>query len=414
MKFIRWPIVSLLLFALLIGFFMTGYLSNSKIKNDFEYYSSDALNTIVKVGKLDLNIYHSYLRMENIIIIDPGNKSRFAFSAKSIDLKADVSKFFEKRIVLREARIHNGALILRQTKKGRFAFLSKRAYQMSEYEPTIIKINKILTWTADHLNPIKIFSPGNNQILNEATNTNYNFDIKTLKNNSSTQIVVRGYELKLPNDYPDFLAKLISFANCNIDLYPFGRDKPLKLRNVSGKIFELSSRPQKHPKPVTFLANGFVGNNPHSWFNIAARTDVYSGRTNIVIDFAVSNVFLPDILSIANVYTSYARMLDIENGYFTARGHFEIKNGKIVPSSVYCRLDNFTAQAIGETTGQKWLNSLSISNAFLEAVIPVNDKKPYFHFETAFEQDNINTKIHNLKIKIKPSDLGGDMFNDIF
>jgi hypothetical protein len=107
-------------------------------------------------------------------------------------------------------------------------------------------------------------------------------------------------------------------------------------------------------------------------------------------------------------------MLDIEDGYFTARGHFEIKNGKIVPSSVYCRLDNFTAQAIGETTGQKWLNSLSISNAFLEAVIPVNDKKPYFHFETAFEQENFKTTIHNFQLKFKPSDLDGDLLDGVF
>jgi len=95
MKIIRWPVVSLLLLALLIGLFVTGYLSDSKIKNDFEYYSSEALNTIVKVGKLKLNLFHSYLRIENIVVIDPINKSKFAFKAKSIDLRADVSKFLK-------------------------------------------------------------------------------------------------------------------------------------------------------------------------------------------------------------------------------------------------------------------------------------------------------------------------------
>ena len=414
MKFIRWPVVSFILFALLIGFFLTGYLSNTKIKNDFEYYSSDALNTIVKVGSLNLNIFHSYLRMENILVIDPESKSRFAFSAKSIDLKADVSKFFEKRIVLREAKIHNATLKLKQTKKGKFAFLSRKAYMMAEYEPTIVKINRILTWTADHLNPVKILSPINEKFIETATNNNFDINIKTLKNNSSTQIVVRGYKLKLPNDYPDFLAKIIAFANCNIDLYPFGKDKPVKLRSVSGKIFELSSRPRKHPKPVTFLANGFVGDGMHSWFNVAARTDAYGGKTNIIIDFAISNVFLPNLLPLVNAYTSYARIMNIQNGYLTARGRFQIKDGKIIPSSVYCRLDNFTAEALGETTGQKWLNSLSFQNSFLEAVIPINDKKPYFHFETAFEKENFRTKIHNFKLKLKPSDLKGDLFKDVF
>jgi len=416
MRIIRWPIVSLLLLALLMGLFVTGYLSNSKIKSDFNYYSSEALDTIVKVGTLKLNLFHSYLRIENIIVIDPVNKSKFAFRAKSIDLRADVSKFLERRVLLREARIHDSYVKLSQTKKGDFVFLSERAHNMAEFEPTVVKINKILTWTADHLNPVKIISPIKNKFTEKQniTNKNYNLQSNTLKNNTTTQLIVKGFKLKLPRDYPDFLVKKLLIANCNIDLFPYAAKSPIKLRNISGKFFELSSRPKKHPKPVTLLANGFIGEGTDSWFNISARIDGFAGRTNIVIDFAVSNIFLPEFLPLIDAYTPLGRIMDIDEGKLTARGRFQITEGKIVPSSVYCRLDNFTAQTIGELTGQEWLNSISISNAFFEAVIPINNKKPYFHFETAFEKEDFETTIHNFQLRFKPSDLDGDLLDGIF
>jgi len=413
MKFIRWPIVSLLLFALLIGFFLTDYLSNSKIRNNFEYYSSETLDTIVKIGTLNLKIFRSYLRIEDILVIDPVNKSRFAFRAKSIDLRADVSKFFERRVVFREAKIHGSYIKLTQSKEGKFAFLSENAYLTSEHEPTVVKINKIFTWTADHLNPVKILSPIKEKLTKNqsTTNKNRNFKIETLRNNTTTQLVVRGYKLKLPRDYPDFLVKTLSIANCNIDLYPHLAKSPVRFRNIFGKVFELSSRPAKHPKPVTLLAKGFIGDGSDSWFNVSARTDTYAGRTNIVIDFAVSNIFLQEVLPLVDTYVPYTRMLEITDGHLTARGRFQIREGKIIPTSVYCRLDNFTAQAAGELTGQNWLDSLYISNSFLEAVIPINDQKPYFHFETAFEKDNFRTTIHNFKLKFKPSDLDKDFLD---
>ena len=416
MKFIRWPMISFFLLAMLIGFFMTGYLSNSKIRNDFEYYSSESLSTIVKVGKLNLNLFRSYLRIDNIIVIDPVNKSRFAFRAKSIDLQADVSKFLERRIYLRDARINDSYIKLTQNRKGRFVFLSERAHNMAEYEPTIVKINRILTWTADHLNPVKIISPIKNSLTEKQniTNKNYKLKIDSLQNNTTTQLVVRGYKLKLPHDYPDFLVKNLTIENGNIDLFANAAESPIKLRNISGNVFELSSRPKKHPKPVIIIANGFIGEGTDSWFNISAIIDAYAGRTNITIDFAFTNIFLPEFLPLVDAYTPYAKMMDIVDGNLTARGTFQISEGKIVPSSVYCCLDNFTAQAAGEATGQKWLSALCISNAFLEAVIPIDDKKPYFHFEDAFEKGNLRTTIHNFQLKFKPSDLDGDFLDGVF
>ncbi len=394
---------------------MTNYFSDSKIRNDFEYYSSEALNTIVKVGTLNLNIFHSYLRIENIIVIDPVNKSKFAFRAKIVDLRADISKFFEKRILLNEVKIHDSYIKLTQTKKGKFTLLSETAYNMAEYEPTVIKINKILTWTADQLNPVKIISPIDDSFTENQNpaNKKLNLKINTLRNNTTTQLVVKGYKLKLPHDYPDFLVKNLLIANCNIDLFPYATKSPIKLHNIHGKIFELSSRPKKHPEPVTFLANGFIGKGTDSWFNIYVKTDAYAGRTNITIDFAVSNIFLPEFLPLVDAYTPYARILDIDSGWLTARGRFQITEGKIVPSSVYCLLDNFTAQAAGDFTGLEWLNSLCLSNTFLEAVIPINNKKPYFHFEDALEKGNFETTIHNFQLKFKPSDFKGDFLDGV-
>ena len=82
MKFIRWPFVSLILLGILFSFFYVGYFANSSIKNDLEFYSSEALSSIVRVGKLKLNVFHSVISGENIFVIDPGNKSKPAFRAK--------------------------------------------------------------------------------------------------------------------------------------------------------------------------------------------------------------------------------------------------------------------------------------------------------------------------------------------
>ncbi len=420
MRFIRWPIVSLLLLAILIGFFIIGHLSDTVIRQDLEYYSSEALDTIVQVGTLKLNVFHSVVRAEDVTVIDPGNKSRYAFRARRVDLRADVTRFFEKRVLLRDARIHNCYLRVHQTEKGEIDFLSDAAIEMAGYEPTIVKVRRILTWTADHVNPVKLVStlrstaePARQQPsgLEDAPDE---YEQTPLPVGVETQTVVRGFRLKLPRDYPDFVLKELSVANGALEIVPYNHTRGLLLHHVWGKCFGLSSLPTKHPKPITFAAKGFVGPKSNSWFNVSGRVDIFGGRTNVLVDFALSNINLMAVLPLVSPYTEYARMLNITSGRLTMRGRFQFEDGVIHPSTIYCRLDGFSGRASGVATGQKWLDSLSISDGFIEAAIPIDNTPPYFHLDTAFENENFRTTIRDFKMKFKPSDIGDDLFDGVF
>jgi len=413
MKFIRWPVVSFILLGILLSFFYIGYFADSTIKEDLEYYSSQALNSIVRVGRLKLNVFHSVISGENIFVIDPGNKSKPAFRARQIDLRADVTRFFEQRILLREAVIKDGDLRLLQTKDGEFDFITDAAVTIADYEPVAVKIQKIMTWSADKINPIKAIST-----IGSAAESSLKKD-ESLKKfeklplfiGDKTQAVVRGFQLKLPQDYPDLLIKKLLLADCSIELVPPGKKNGLILHDIQGRGFELSSFPRKHPKPITVAAMGKIGEEKDSWFNISARVDLFAGKTNVLIDCAISNLNLISVLPLVKIYTDYSDIIDISSGYLTLRGRFRFENGMIHPSTLYCYFKDLSAKAKGEKTGQKWLDSVSFQNAVLEITIPVNNTPPYFHFEEAMEKQNFRTEIKNFKMKIKASDLEGDLFD---
>jgi len=413
MKFIRWPFVSIILLGILLSFFYIGYFADSTIREDLEYYSSEALGSIVRVGRLKLNVFHSVISGENIFVIDPGNKSKHAFRARQIDLRADVTKFFEQRIFLRDAVIKSGDLRLLQTKEGEFDFITDAAVTIADFEPVSVKIQKIMTWSADKINPIKAISTigFSAESSLKKDDSLKKFDKLPLFIDSETQTVVRGFQLKLPQDYPDLLIKKLQLKDCSIELVPPGENSGLVLHDIQGKGFELSSFPRKHPKPITIAAKGKIGEEKDSWFNISARVDLFAGKTNFLIDCAISNLNLLSVLPLVKTYTDYSDMIDIFSGNLTLRGRFRFENGVIHPSTFYCYFKNLSAKAKGEKTGQKWLNSVSFQNAVLEITVPVDNTPPYFHFEEAMEKQNFRTEIKNFKMKIKASDLKGDLFD---
>jgi len=414
MKFIRWPFVTLILFGILFSFFYVGYFDNSTIKEDLEFYSSEALNSIVRIGKLNLNVFHSVISGENIFVIDPGNKSKPVFKAKQINLRADVTKFLEQRIFLREVVVKNGDLRLLQTKNGSFDFISDDAVTIAEYEPVIVKIQKVITKTADKINPIKTISMLGDTAESSLKNDESlkKFEELPLFHNSKKKAIVRGFQLKLPKDYPDLLVKRLLLANCSIELIPPGKKSGIVLNNIFGKAFELSSLPKKHPKPITIAAKGKIGKkDENAWFNISARIDLYAGKTNILVDCAISNVNILSVLPLVKVYSDYTDIVDIASGNLTLRGRFNFENGIILPSTLYCYFYNLSAKAMGKKTGQKWLNSFSFQDANLEISVPVDNSPPFFHFEKAMEGQNFKTEIKNFRMKIKASDLKGDLFD---
>ena len=413
MKFIRWPFVSLILLGILFSFFYVGYFDDSTIKEDLEFYSSEALSSIVRVGKLKLNVFHSVISGENIFVIDPSNKSKPAFRAKQIDFRADVTKFFEQRIFLREVVVKEGGVRLLQTKDGKFDFISNAAVAIADYEPVVVKIQKIMTWSADKINPIKAISTISSTAESSLKKDKSlkKFDELPLFVDSKTQTVVRGFQLKLPKDYPDLLIKKLMLANCSIELVPAGKKTGIILHDVWGKGFEISSLPKKHPKPITIAAKGKIGDQNDAWFNVSARIDLFAGKTNVLVDCAISNINILSVLPLVKAYSNYTDIIDISSGKLTLRGRFKFENGVIHPSTLYCYFNNLSAKATGKKTGQKWLNSFSFQNAVLEISVPVDNNPPYFHFEEAMENQNFRTEIKNFRMKIKASDLKGDLFD---
>jgi len=183
------------------------------------------------------------------------------------------------------------------------------------------------------------------------------------------------------------------------------------LHDVLGKGFEISSLPKKHPKPITIAAKGKIGEEKDAWFNLSARIDLFAGKTNVIVDCAISNVNILSVLPLIKTYSHYTDIIDISSGKLTLRGRFKFENGIIYPSTLYCYFNNLSAKATGKKTGQKWLNSFSFQNAVLEISVPVDNNPPYFHFEEAMENQNFRTEIKNFKMKIKASDLKGDLFD---
>ncbi len=413
MKFIRWPFVSFILLGILFSFFYVGYFADSSIKEDFENYSSEALNSIVRVGKLKLNVFHSIISAEKIFVIDPGNKSKPAFRARQINLHADVTKFFEQRIFLRDVVVKSGALRLLQTKEGDFDFISDAAVAIADYDPVLVKIQKVMTWSADKINPIKAISSidSSSESSLKKDKSLKEFDELPLFIDTETQTVVRGFKLKLPKDYPDLLIKKLLLINCFVELVPTGKKNGLILRDIQGRGFEISSLPKKHPKPITIAVKGKIGDEDDAWFNVSARIDLFAGKTNVLVDCVISNVNILSVLPLVKTYSDYTDVIDISSGKLTLRGRFKFENGVIHPSTFYCYFNNLSAKATGKKTGQAWLNSFSFQNAVLEITVPVDNNPPYFHFEEAMENQNFRTEIKNFRMKIKASDLKGDLFD---
>ena len=410
--------ICLILLVLLIGFFMIGYLSETTIRRDVEFYTSEAFNTLVRIGDMQMSVYPSTISASEIEVIDPENKSRAVFSAKSINLVADIARFLEQRVVLRELQLQDVYLRLLQTKNGRFDFLSDHAVAMAEYEPTLVRVGKVFSWTADQVNPMHIIPntppvtppPLPQDARADQDEANRLEQLPPLIN-VKTQELVRGFRLKLPRDYPDFLVKDLCFNNVAIELCPYRERRGLLLHDLSGRAVELSSRPTKHPKPITALVSGYAGPGSSAWITVSTRLDFFAGRTNINVDFVVSNIQLLAVLPLVKLYTPLVEMLNIQSGNLTAYGRIRFINGALEPSGLYCKLERFTGNVRNVPKKYEWLRMLTISNALVEMTVPLDNTPPYFHLETAFAKQKFRTEIHDFKFEFRAKDIGKDVLD---
>jgi hypothetical protein len=408
-KIIRWPIISLALLALLVGFFLIGYAGSPHLRSNLESFATDTFDTPVSVGDLELNIYHSHIGAESITVTDPENKARYIFTAEKLDLQADLAAFFQKRILLNYIDVVKTSVRLLQKKDGTFDFISEKAVDIADLEPTTVKVGKVITWTADKVNPVEILSKLGPSIPGDETDSPETLR-KPEKDPSREKIKKppssHGYRLKIPKEYPDITVDDITVWYSRFSLYPYREITPMVLHGINGRCRNISSRPTRMPKPITFTVSSYIGDGTQSWTKVSGSVDVYKGRTNLAFRFEATNVNLVAWLPLMRVYSPYTEMLDIKSGILYVNGRFSLKDGVVSPSSMYIHVKNFTARATGEGLDIDWLRNLSVSDAEFDLVVPIDNKDPYIHFAEAVKEQNFRVKqMRNIELRIKTDEL---------
>jgi len=417
MKLIRWPALCLMLLCLLAGFFIVGQAGNTVVRTNLEAIASNEFGAQASVGSLDLSVFGSYIAAEDLALADPADAKRAVFAARHVGLYADLARFFERRALIKQAVVDDARIVLFQTQHGSLAFMSEQARLQLAHEPASVRLNRILTWTTDQINPMKAFPAMPAALIPSGGKTALD-TVPVLDHGAQQEAVVRGFRLRLPRDYPDLLLKELSVNNALIELVPFSATTGLVLHAVSGSCTELSTNPQKNPEPVRFITRGFIGEGTSSWFAIAGTVDLFAGGTNLFIDFSLNNMPVSAALPFARTYTRILDMLAIQSGFLTARGHVQLVDGVVQPSTVKLRAEGFTANAhaLTDATGRDlgWLRFLSVSNSMIEAVVPIDAKKPYFHVDEAIKKQDVKVELKNIEFKINLGKDGTKALDGLF
>jgi hypothetical protein len=391
MKIIRWPFVSLMFALLLVGFFLIGQKSSTTIRHELENVGATALDTVVQVGDLDLSVFGSYIHADDIEVTDPIERSKALFRASTVDALADLAGFAAQHIVLRQLAVSNAYLRLALLPNGDLQFLTDTTVDMSTYEPSILRASRVLTWATDQVNPFKISStlPG------DGMSPPAHGDV---------------FELALARGGPDLVIRNFSLSDGTVELTGGTLAESLMLHAVRGAARELSSKPREHSAPITFSVAAFFGRGTDAWLAGDGTVDLRGGRTNIAVRFAVSNIALRSILPIVKLYTHEIDGLNIVGGLVDAHGRIALNDGVIMPSTVALKLREFTASTSGDSK-YPWLNNLTVNNATLNTVVPIDNTPPYAHFETAFNQGRMSTKMENVDIRLNLQDIKKDFLD---
>lgn len=404
MKIIRWPAVAILSLALLIGFFWMGHSGDEIVRRNLESFGSYELNTLFKVGAVDLSVYESYLRVENITVMDPGQRGRALFTARHVDLRADIASFFERRAGLHAAHVEQAAARVLQTRTGTFVLLSDTARTMLAHEPMAVRVRRIMSWATQQINPLAIAG-----IVAPRLGTEIAMPAV------ATSHVARAPEFRLPAGArrPEFFLNLLTISNCTLELVPFGDAEPVPLHSVRGYCTGISSMPRTHDQPITFAAFGYIGAGEDAWVAAAGEVDFRGGATNITVDFAFSNVLLRSVLPFARVYTRFLDNLNVHAGTLSARGRVALRDMIVQPSVIDVRVDGLTARASGFANELAWLNMLAISNTSLAMQVPLDNTPPYVHMDTALKEQKVQTQIEQFELRINVRDLQHDFLKNM-
>ncbi len=402
MKLIRWPAVALLLLALLVGFFWIGQAGDDVVRRNLESFGSYELKTLFKVGAADVSVFQSYVRVDSIHVMDPGQRGRPLFTAEQIDLRADIGSFFERRAGLKDVHVEQAAARILQTRTGRFVLLSDTARAVLAYEPIGMRVNRIMSWAADQVNPLNILGVVAPLLGGTALE-------------APTSTVARTPEFRLPlgTPRPEFFLDLLTISNCTLELVPYGGEDGVPVHGLRGYCTGISSMPRNHDQPIAFAAFGYVGAGMDAWVAAAGELDFRGGITNITVDFAFSNIALRTALPFARAYTRFLDSLNVQSGTLSARGRVQLDNRIVQPTVLDLRVDGVTARAAGFENELAWLNMLAISNTTLAMQVPLDNRPPYVHVDTALKQQNLSTQIEKFEMRINVRDLQQNFLKDL-
>ncbi|MCX7847679.1 MAG: hypothetical protein N2595_06605 [bacterium] len=402
MRIIRWPAVALCSLGLLVGFFWIGHSGDEVIRRNLETFGACELNTLFKIGALDLSIYESYLRAGDVEVMDPGQRGRALFTAREVDLRADMKSFFERRAGLKEAHVEGATARVLQTRDGRFVFLSETARTMLRYEPLGVRVRRIMSRATAQMNPLLVGGEIVSRLGGGAARL-------------LTGEVARSREFRLTVGArrPEFYLDLLTVSNGVVELVPWGGGEGLVVHGLHGYCTGISSLPRAHDQPIIFGAFGYVGGGTDAWLAAVGEVDLRGTATNVVVAFAFSNIALRSVMPFARVYTGFFDNLQVEGGRLSARGRVAVQGRKVEPSEVDLHVDELSGRAEGFVGELAWLNALMISNASLAMRVPVDSTPPYVHIDRALKDQKVRTQVERFELRVNVRDLQHDFLRGL-
>ena len=386
-----------MLALLLVGFFLIGQKGNTAVRTELEDIADAALDTVVEVGHLDLNVYGSHVHVEDIEVTDPAERSKALFRAEDVDVVADLAGFAAEHVILRSLALSNAYLRVALLPNGELQFLTDTTVDMSAYEPSLVRAARVITWATDQVNPFHVSAalPGENDLPRSKREPAAHYQSRTLD---------------MPRGGPDLVIQQLSVDNGTIEITTRELPEPLTLHTARGMATGISSKPREHTEPIAFSVAAFFGRGTEAWLAGDGTLDLRGGRTNVSVRFAVSNIALNPVLPLAKLYSQTLGDLAVAGGMVDARGQVTFKNGVIMPTSLALNVRGLTASAQGDEA-HPWLNGLAFNNATLDTVVPIDNNPPYVHFDTAFAQRRMKTKMENVDIRINLQDVKDDFLD---
>ncbi len=415
MRLIRWPVVCLMLVVLLAGFFIIGQVDNGLVRGNFETVATRELDTLVRLSDIQVSVARSTIHGEDLQVTDPSERGRNVLAVKAFTCRASLPRFFERRIVLEQIWLSGAYVRVHQLRDGRFSFLSETAMRMLPYEPMALRLRNVLTWTADNVNPLRVFAAQQEagqaaRLPSPPRNSLSNLPVMT---HGTTQILARGFVLSLPHDYPDLLIEQLTLCDSTIEIVPQQPGPSLILHGINGGCANLSSRPDIVPDPIVFMAEGFIGDGSTCSFHAAGSVDLFARHNTAQIGFAFTNFPITAMAPLAAAYTPYLQKLQVSSGLLSANGQISLHTNVLDASSVYMRVAGLTAQADALKDDLPWLRSLNFRDTSLEMSVPIDSRRPYVHIDEALRKEQVRTEIHDFEMRFNPNEMGKGLLDGI-